>query len=164
MRKLAAAAVTLVTLAFATAGSALPLPVRWGMTPDEVASVVPQAKPVGRPERMDVGVGRHGTELAVYGQPGRATLFYGDSGLSLIAVDVPADRCSRMVSAIVAERGRPIRLSDQVILKLAIWHDEPDETRVRVQTSKGVCVLNYEPLASYRDIDLREAAKRTSPR
>lgn len=46
-------------------------------------------------------------------------------------------------------------VSDQIILRLLIWHDRPAGTRIRLLVSESLCDLNYERLSDYEAHDLR---------
>jgi hypothetical protein len=46
-----------------------------------------------------------------------------------------------------------VRVSDQTILRLVIWHDPPNQNRIRLLLSRDVCDVNYERLSDYQSID-----------
>ena len=86
--------------------------------------------------------------------------FYDANGLTMIDLPAPPKRCQELVDYLVASKGRPIGISDQVLIKLLIWHDEPAETRIRLMySSAGICTLNFERLSEYRDYDLSQAKR-----
>ena len=73
---------------------------------------------------------------------------------------MPSKHCSETQRDLIANFGQPIRVSDQIVIRLLIWHDEPRQTRIRVMTSpkSEICNLNFERLSTYRSHDLEEAA------
>ena len=127
----------------------------WGMSPVEVQALVPGTRTVSGESLSGKQLGSQG-----YQQFGRSRLraryFYDEAGLALVELKGPGGRrCSAFVRAIGATFGEPLRTSNQIILQLAIWHDEPLDRRVRLMTSPaGFCDLYFEPLSEYRDIDL----------
>lgn len=89
----------------------------------------------------------------------RAKYYFRDDALSQIAIPAPYRRCQPVVEAMLARYGDPLIVSDQVILKLIIWHDVASDTRpVLMLSSAGICDLTLYPLAEYRDNDLAEVA------
>ena len=126
----------------------------WGMTPAEVHAAMPDTRP-SRGHGLQGMLERSRGRSLFSGIPVETKYYYRDGGLGLVGLDIPVPRCREAVAAIIAERGPPVRTSDQVILQLAIWHHADSDTRIRLMTSRaGICSLYYEPLAAYREGDL----------
>ena len=131
-------------------------PLRWGMSPDEVLAAAPGGRAVTRGETLDAGQVRVSARDEVAGVSGSSRFFFSTEGLSLIEFSVRDRDCRTLAAALLEAEGQPLRISDQGILRLVIWHDEANDQRLRLMTSIGICSLYREPLADYRDIDLAD--------
>ncbi|WP_029907658.1 hypothetical protein [Caulobacter sp. UNC358MFTsu5.1] len=133
----------------------------WDMSPAQVEAAMPGTKPVKRGEVLSKGQARSAGQYVLNGQAVRTTYYYDDKGLSLVMLRVPFKACGATLDQLQRDHGRPLRISDQVILRLVIWHDEPAQTRIRLMVSPGaeICNLHFERLSTYREIDLAAAAR-----
>lgn len=135
----------------------------WNMAPEQVAAVDSSAPlDKGRPgERLGKRrIGNVGSQT-IGEVPVRAVYYYDKKGLGLVSLtpDKLSD-CQAMARGILAERGEPFRISDQVILKLIIWHEKDSGNRLRLMLSDaGICTLYYERLEDYEAIDHRLKAE-----
>ena len=130
----------------------------WGMTPEQVAAAMAGAAPLSEGRSGDrlggktIGnVGEHSFAGARF----RAVYYYDSGGLAHVALYRRSGNCREIQAALVAAYGRPVVVSDQLILRLVIWHDRPAGTRIRLLVSERVCNLNYERLSDYEAHDLR---------
>lgn len=130
----------------------------WGMTPAEVEAAMPNARSTDRGDKLDVGKALAVSDDVSYGLELEAVYFYGDRGLELVELEIPPKHCKAVVKSFLDERGLPLINSDQKIIRLFIWHDEPTGTRIRFVLATGICSLNFERLATYRAHDLETAA------
>lgn len=129
----------------------------WDMTPRQVAAAMAGRAPLGRGSGSDrlggkkVGnVGIHTIGKARF----RAVYHFDARGLSLVHLELQRGRCDDLYRELVARHGPPLRVSDQLVLRLFIWHDRPQRTRVRLLVSASLCNLNYERLSDYEAHDL----------
>jgi hypothetical protein len=145
----------------------------WGMTPAQVAEAMKGEAPLSR-------AGKAGKADSI-DRPGNKGIFEWDGekfevvyvfdkdGLESIGLDskkkVTAKSCEQMVQRLVTQHGRPLRISDQTILKLIIWHDKPSENRLRLMVSipAGICTLFYERLSEYEAHDLANPGLEVRP-
>lgn len=143
-------------LVLTTGATAQEPALRWGMASAEVETAA-NAHPVRRGERMgDKQVRSRGHQrLGTLNLEAR--YFYDDDGLAMIQLEGPPRNCRAVIEVLVEAHGEPVRVSDQVILRLVIWHDEAAERRVRLLISQGLCDVHYERLAEYREQDLASA-------
>jgi len=130
---------------------------RWGMTPEEVAAAMNGLAPLSRGSRGDrlgnktIGnVGEYRLGRARF----RAVYYYDAAGLAHVGLYRRSGDCRQILMALEEMHGRPVRISDQVILRLIIWHDQPAGNRIRLLVSQSLCDLNYERLSDYEAIDL----------
>ena len=74
---------------------------------------------------------------------------------------MPFKACGAALDQLQRVHGQPLTTSDQVLFRLAIWHDESTSTRIRamVSTQAEICDLNFERPSTYRDSDLAQAAR-----
>jgi hypothetical protein len=132
---------------------------RWNMTPDEVAAAMAGAAPLSRGSRGkrlggkrigNVGEYRMGTARF------RSVYYYDAGGLAHIELQRRSGECREIAEALVARHGPPLAVSDQILFRLLIWHDRPEQNRIRLMVSPqaGVCNLNYERLSDYEAYDL----------
>jgi hypothetical protein len=130
----------------------------WGMTPEQVAGAMAGSAPLSQGSRGDrlggktIGnVGEHRFAGARF----RAVYYYDAGGLAHVALYRRSGNCRDIQAALAAAYGRPVVVSDQLILRLLIWHDRPAGTRIRLLLSTSLCDLNYERLSDYEAHDLR---------
>src|SRR5690606_3836530 len=97
--------------------------------------------------------GEYKTEEASF----RTVYYYDQHGLSQIALYRKSGDCEKITAELLTQHGQPVRVSDQTILRLVIWHDEAAQNRIRLMVSRGVCDVHYERLSDYRAIDLASA-------
>ncbi|KSB90966.1 hypothetical protein AS593_12490 [Caulobacter vibrioides] len=83
----------------------------------------------------------------------------------MVQVSLPGQSCKAVGGAILRRLGKPLKVSDQVLFWLLIWHDEPSQTRIRQMLSPqaGLCAVHFERLSTYRDHDLDTAADKAAP-
>jgi len=111
----------------------------------------------GRADRLgDKQIGNVG-EFAGYGARFRSIYYYDARGLAHIALQRRSGNCQEIYRNVLRELGPPIRISNQFLLTLYIWHDRNMHNRIRLMVFEGVCDLNYERLSDYEAIDLRSA-------
>lgn len=130
----------------------------WGMAPEQVAAAMAGAAPLSRGvQRERLGgktIGNVG-EHRLGGARFRAVYHYDEHGLAHVALGRRTGDCRQIYASLVAAHGQPIGVSDQVILRLFIWHDRPAGNRIRLLVSEGLCDLNYERLSDYEAFDLQ---------
>lgn len=129
----------------------------WGMTAEEVEAAMGGQAPLNRGRRDERlgdkeirNVGEHQTRDARF----RAVYYYDEAGLSHVALEPVSGDCEAIVAALLVEYGEPIKISDQAILRLVIWHDQAKQNRIRLMLSSGICNVNYERLSDYAVFDL----------
>lgn len=152
-----------MTLTMATPAEAGWQNTLWNMTPEEVATAMAGQAPLSRGSWRDrlgekeiQNVGEHRTADAHF----RTVYYYDQGGLSQVALYRKSGDCKKIASHLFAEHGQPVTISDQIILRLTIWHDEANQNRIRLMTSQGLCNVHYERLSDYKDIDLSSVARR----
>jgi len=125
------------------------------MTPEQVVAAT------GTPlSRGNSGLRLDGKQVGNVGEyrstEGRfqTVYYFDDAGLAHIALYHKSGKCSDVVNFLAATYGEPVRISDQAILRLVIWHDRGSATRVRLLLSASICDVNYERLSDYESIDL----------
>lgn len=135
----------------------------WGMTAEEVETAMEGQAPLDRGRRDDRlgdkdvrNVGEYRTRDARF----RTVYYYDEAGLSHVSLTPVSGRCEKIVAALVAEHGKPLRISDQPLLRLVIWHDKAKQNRIRLMLASGICDINYERLSDYTDFDLDNAQAR----
>lgn len=129
----------------------------WGMTPAQVAAAMGGAAPLSSGRRGDRLGGKTIGNVGTYDFAGarfRANYHYDANGLAHIALSRLRGRCQDIYAALVGAHGQPTRISDQMILRLYIWHDRPAGNRIRLLVSTSLCDLNYERLSDYEAHDL----------
>jgi hypothetical protein len=131
----------------------------WGMSPEQVEAAVPGAERLLRGETLDGKRAMSREPYQLGEQHLQARYFYDANGLAMVEVDVSRRECNAAVDVLLQRYGNPLRISDQAILRLVIWHDEPTGTRIRTLLSTNVCSVYFERLADYRDVDLANAAQ-----
>ena len=128
----------------------------WNMTPEQVAAVMGPAAPLSRGRRGDRLDGKRVGNVGFHGFAGarfRTVYYYDDRGLAQVALSTQSRNCRQIVDALVQSYGEPVRISDQVILRLIIWHDPEAANRIRLLVSAGVCSLHFERLSDYEAVD-----------
>lgn len=137
----------------------------WGMSPEQVAAATPVGvAPIGKPPKPD-------KEGKFTGNAGRfeaggfkfTTAFtFDDKGLASVGLTpTRAKACQAFAKATLAERGQPLRVSDQTLLMLLIWHEADAGNRVRLLLpgAGAGCTLYYERLSDYEEADKRLKAE-----
>jgi hypothetical protein len=131
----------------------------WGMTPEQVAAVIPEAKLADSDMSDGKRQGNKG-ELIDGGRRVRATFYYDQRGLTRILLVANYHECKAVLTDLLAAHGDPYRISDQVLFRLFIWHDPPKNNRLRLMVSTAkVCDLHYERLDDYKAVDDEQAAQ-----
>lgn len=133
----------------------------WDMTPAQVEAAMPGTKAVRHGETLSMGQARSAGQVQLGDQRVPAVYYYDAKGLSLVTLSVPFKACGATLEQLRRDHGQPLKISDQVLFRLAIWHDEPAQTRIRAMISPEakICDLNFERLSTYREIDLAPAAR-----
>ncbi|MDR6530001.1 hypothetical protein J2800_000725 [Caulobacter rhizosphaerae] len=133
----------------------------WDMTPAQVEAAMPQTKPLKHGEALSMGQAKSVGSYPFGGQSVRAVYYYDDRGLSLVTLTVPFKACGAALEQLQRDHGQPLKISDQVLFRLAIWHDEPMQTRIcaMISPEAKICALNFERLSTYREHDLAPAAR-----
>lgn len=131
--------------------------VRWGMMQAEVEAMAPDIESVRRGERLGDKQVRSRGHQRLGALNLEARYFYDDAGLAMIQLHGPPRECRTIVEALVGAHGNPLRVSDQAILRLIIWHDDASDRRIRLMVSAGICDVHYERLTDYREHDLASA-------
>ncbi len=136
---------------------------QWGMTPEQVAAAVPEAKLHGRGvgDRLDNMVVRNVGEIFEGTRRYWAAFYYDQRGLGKVELKAPAKDCKDVLQDILDAQGNPYRTSDQALFRLFIWHDASQSNRLRLMVSlkANVCTLYYERLEDYKAVDDEQAAK-----
>jgi hypothetical protein len=139
------------------------LATEWGMSPEQVAAAMAGQAPLSHgSRRVRLGgkrIGNAGSYRSGDAQF-RAIYYYDARGLAHIALNRISGSCRRIHANLAAEHGPPLLVSDQLILRLFIWHDRARENRIRLMVSASLCDLNYERLSDYEAIDTRAAPRR----
>ena len=132
----------------------------WGMRPEQVAVAMAGAAPLSRGGRGDrlggktIGnVGEHRFAGARF----RTVYYYDADELAHIALYRRSGSCREIQAALGAAHGQPVIVSDQVILRLIVWHDRGAGNRIRLLVSESLCDLNYERLSDFEAHDLRSS-------
>jgi hypothetical protein len=136
---------------------------RWNMTPEQVADAMAGHAPRSRGNSGDrMGQKRVGNvgSFRLGNATFRSVYYYDANGLAHIALGRTSGNCRDIYASLVREHGVPVRVSDQLILRLFIWHDRAAENRIRLIVSQSLCDLNYERLADYEAIDLAAEPRR----
>jgi hypothetical protein len=133
----------------------------WGMTPEQVAAAVPEAKLDGPGVGETVGdkTARNAGDIVDGARTYRATFFYDQRGLAMVLLKAPHKECKAVLQEIIDAHGNPYRTSDQVLFRLLIWHDATRNNRLRLMVSAKICDLHYERLDDYKAVDDEQAAK-----
>ena len=135
---------------------------RWNMTPDQLAAAMGGSAPISRGSSGDrLGEKRVGNvgQYRLGNARFRTVYYYDANGLAQIALKRTGGDCREVYAGLVRDHGQPIVTSDQVVLRLFIWHDRPAENRIRLLVSTSVCDLNYERLTDYEAIDLSRSRR-----
>lgn len=130
---------------------------RWNMTPEQVAAAMAGQAPLSNGSRRERLGGKRIGNMGWYSLGNarfRSVYHYDANGLAHVALNRTSGSCREIYAAIAREHGAPVATSDQVILRLFIWHDRPAENRIRLIVSEGLCDLNYERLSDYEALDL----------
>lgn len=136
----------------------------WGMTPEQVAAATPAGLAPLRKSSTPSKEGKFTNNAGVFesGQFSFTTAFtYDAKGLASIGLTpTRAKACQALAKATLAERGKPLRVSDQSILMLLIWHEPEASNRVRLLLLGGGsgCTLYYERLSDYEAYDKSQAS------
>jgi len=131
----------------------------WGMTPEQVAMTLPEAAQnkgafSDRIEGKTIGnVGRYVWDKDVF----QSVFYFDAAGLASVALTPSRQSaCKSLATKLLETHGEPLRVSDQAILKLVIWHDPKAASRVRLLLmGEGGCTLYYERLSDYEAVDKR---------
>lgn len=131
----------------------------WDMTPEQVAAATSgeAALVAKRRKSMEKTIGNRGTYVD-RGTKFQTTYYFDQRGLAMIGLEPPRKfNCASLAEPLVAAYGDPVVFSDQVILRLVIWHDAKAATRIRllVSAGAGICTLYYERLSDYEAYDKR---------
>ncbi len=133
----------------------------WGMTPEQVAAVIPEAK-LGRDrgdERDGKWIGNTGV-LVDGARQYRSTFYFDQRGLVQVALDANYSECKGVLDDLLKAHGDPYRINDQVMFRLFIWHDATRNNRLRLMVSTAkICTLHYERLDDYKAVDDQQAAQ-----
>jgi hypothetical protein len=132
---------------------------QWNMTPEQVAEAMGGQAPLRRGGRLGDKVVRNVGQHSIGRARFRTEYYYDAQGLALVTLDRRSGDCREIAQSIVDQHGQPLRTSDQVILRLFIWHDRPQSNRIRLMVSHGLCNLHYERLSDYEAHDLAEARR-----
>jgi hypothetical protein len=129
----------------------------WGMTPEQVEAAMSGKAKLSKgskgKELEGKRIGNAGT-YEVDEIEFSSTYYYDDRGLAQVSLDAEFKQCTEVVRSVMAKHGQPKKVSDQIILRLIIWHDEANSNRLRLLYSQaGICNLNYERLDDYKDVD-----------
>ena len=126
------------------------------MTPEQVAAAMRPAAPLSNGRRGDrigdMRVGNVGYHSFAGGRF-RTVYYYDDRGLAQIALTPTSGHCRPVIDALIQRYGNPLRVSDQVILRVIIWHDPAASNRIRLLMSQSVCTLHIERLSDYEAVD-----------
>ena len=149
-------ALVLGVLSLATTARAGFAGAEWAMTPEAVAAASPQLAKLGPGAPGDHLDGQTVGNVGAYVEGNehfRVVYYYRNGGLIHVSVDLTAGDCKVVIGSLLSRYGKPLLTSDQVILKLVIWHDPKTDTRVRLLLSKSICDINYERLEDYAEHD-----------
>jgi len=134
----------------------------WDMDPEQVAAAIPAAA-------LDKGAKGERLKGKTIGNVGRfmmgdhqvkGVFYYDKAGLQSVALTPDKAACPVVARGVLAELSEPMRISDQVILKVVIWHDAKAANRVRLLLlGTGDCTVYYERLSDYEEIDKRLKAE-----
>ncbi len=141
---------------FATGAQAGWETTEWGMTPQQVAAAAGDAAvPVQRPykDRQGDMVIANSGEYAIGPDRLKSRFYYEQDRLVMIGMSLDRKHCASLVNSLQARYGAPLRISDQVILKLIIWHEAATNTRIRLLVSTSICDLYFEPRDRYLAVD-----------
>jgi hypothetical protein len=136
---------------------------RWNMTPEQVAAAMAGQAPLSRGSRGERLGGKRIGNVGSYRLGNarfRAVYHYDANGLAQVALNRISGNCRDIFAAIARQHGAPVVTSDQMILRLFIWHDRASENRIRLIVSESLCDLNYERLSDYEAIDLAPPTRR----
>jgi hypothetical protein len=145
---------------------------QWGMTPEQVAQAMNGEAPLtGNGKRgKAIGLDRPGNsgQFDWDGEKFDVKYIFDEAGLSKVALEPKRDSkaaCLRLVERVEKERGPALILSDQVLLKLVIWHDKPAQNRVRILIlgDASSCTAYYERLSEYEEHDLKNPGYQFKP-
>ncbi|MDB5453628.1 MAG: hypothetical protein JWO33_2206 [Caulobacteraceae bacterium] len=132
----------------------------WNMTPEQVEAHMPGVHPTRMSAQLKGVKGRNRGPYVFAGLKLNATYYYDDHGLAMVMLDAPAGKCPQVAKALLEAYGPPLTASDQIFFQVFVWHDEPEQTRVRLLTSQaGFCSLYFERLSDYRAKDLLNVRK-----
>lgn len=138
--------------------------VEWGMTPEQVAAAAPAGlAPLRKPSKpgKDGKFTNSGGAFDADGFSFTTAFTYDAKGLASIGLTpTHAKACQALAKATLAERGKPLRISDQTILMLLIWHEPEASNRVRLLLLGGGagCTLYFERLSDYEALDRSQAS------
>jgi len=146
-------------LAILLAGSATPAlagwrGAEWGMTAEAVTAAQPEVRPVRNGDRVGDKRKLSAGRSEVAGITVDTHYYYDAKGLAMVVLRVPTRQCQAVANHLQQTLGAPKRISDQVILRLFIWHNEPAQNRLRLLVSASFCDLHVERLSEYREFDL----------
>lgn len=136
---------------------------RWNMSPEQVAEAMAGQAPLSRGSSRDRLGGKRVGNVGEYRSAEarfRTIYYYDAAGLAQITLVRRSGDCRAIGEALVRQHGQPIRVSDQVILRLLIWHDREARNRIRLMVSQaGICDVHYERLSDYEAHDLANPAR-----
>ncbi len=134
----------------------------WDMNPAQVAAALPEAllDKGAKGERLQGKTIGNVGRFTLGGQQAKGVFYYDKAGLQSVALTPEKAACPAVARGVLAEFGEPMGISDQVILKVVIWHDAKAANRVRLLLlGTGDCTVYYERLSDYEEIDKRLKAE-----
>jgi hypothetical protein len=126
---------------------------------EQVEAAMPGTRHIDRGSRVEDFVERSRGRHAWGEDSVPASYYYDDAGLARVTLTLPRRDCQDTARQLVGRYGEALRISNQTILVLVIWHDEPNATRIRLVMSTAMCSLNFERLSTYRAHDLEVAGQ-----
>jgi hypothetical protein len=137
---------------------------QWGMSPEQVAVAMPDAAPLNNGSSAESFEGKKIGNIGSYESNGhrfRTVYYYDERGLSMVALNARPKECAAIYQDLVVANGRPYRTSEQMMFSLFIWHNSPENNRLRLMASPkaGICTLYYERLDDYKAADDAQAAQ-----
>lgn len=147
----------------------------WNMTPQQVTDAMKGEAPLTRAERKgkaDENSSGNAGKHVQDGETFEVNYYYDAKGLRSVFLDLAekkpkarSAKCAAFLQRLIAAHGQPLRESDQIIMRLLIWHDKPNQNRMRLVLSEGgqACGLFYERLGDYEANDLANPGKQVRP-
>lgn len=144
----------------------------WNTSPEQVAGAMKGEAPLTKAgANGKAAAGRLAGNKSAFvwdGDKFDVDYFYDEAGLKSVTLEpkkASRKACMTLVDRVIAERGQPLRMSDQTIIKLLIWHDKPAGNRIRLMlTGTGeACWLHYERLTDFEERDLQNPGLESKP-